>query len=326
MNELTLLKVQDKTVTVEAISYTYAGLEDVIAGSDGKIYILGGATGKDFRQFSSRYSLDDYANEAFLTTWIYDPTTGVMMEHTAYATFETAEADNFSYLGSAIDENGLLYVAYMEEKAEAPVVEYFVFNPDTLTWDETAHVLKTNGTVESSFVYVGENGLEIVTAGSQGINVVTAEEPLNIAPAGAVLKDAGQKNDGTLRVVYLNDGKLRYFEAGMDEAVSLNIEIAADAGLNLTTVDGWTLVAVMDADSLKASFYAFTDAANVFALNEVLLDEVILANTADMVMIARRDSLSLQDASIEFMIPGMRGIIDGWYFAAITADMNLLPN
>ena len=325
MNELTLLKVQDKTVTVEAISYTYAGLEDVIAGEDGKIYILGGATGKDFRQFSSRYSVDGYENEAFLAAWIYDPTTGVMMEHTAYAAFETAEADNFSYLGSAIDEAGLLYVAYIENKTNAPVVEYFAFDPDTLTWDKTAHVLTTNGTVESSFVYVGESGLEMVTAGSEGINIVTAENSSNVAPAGAALKDASQKNDGTLRIVYMNNGKLNYFEAGMAEAVQLNIEVAAEAGINLTTVNKWTLVAVMDADSLKASFYAFTDTANIYALNEILLDEAVLANTADMVMIARKDSQSLQDASVEFMIPGKRGITAGWYFAAITADMSTLP-
>ena len=43
------------------------------------------------------------------------------------------------------------------------------------------------------------------------------------------------------------------------------------------------------------------------------------------VMIARKDSQSLQDASVEFMIPGKRGITAGWYFAAITADMSTLP-
>ncbi len=329
INEFSLQKVTDEGVVELGFGYTLGGTQNIVADKDGNIYVIGGGSNWDFLKYSDRYTYTDFAEEAELNIWKYDPKTGVMSGFAANVPFTNVVDGGHEFIASDIDvEAGKIYAAFTGKKAEQikgndvyTDVEYFTFDIATMTWGaESVAYDIINITMNKIAVYALEGGMGLMYANDNAMIFVD----VNGEKVGRVFGNAvsvAQRSGQA--VVLFEDEEGNYCTTLIDETgkpgeKSFETGLKADVQVAAVTQidDTYYMVALSREDGTTVTLYSSKMGTNYTEVYSMVYD-VDVVHTSSLILTST-DTSTVSDGSIAFMFAGYRGKALSWYMGSVS--------
>ena len=347
VNEFTLQKVGNGTSEEVAYGYTYYGLQDLVADKDGNVYVIGGSSSWNMLSLNDDFDGSE-AEQAVLNIWRYNEATGVLNGYTTYKEF--ADGELYTYLTSTVDtENGKIYTAFYGYTEEYEVVvECFVFDIATMSWEEESVSIALSSEPSSIYAYAGEEGMDFIY--NDGFGIYAVENGVEEYLGEGLLEDVYKDSDGDVHVLYLpvnlyevTMGALEQLEGQIDNMSAEEVQAAVEAyvmavleGVNIlhttlgaeaaeeTEICGLDSVALAEADGklylisvngvdpITVTVYDLTEGTSV----ETQMDDAVILQS--MPMLARTDNGSIESTEIAMMLAGQRGITTSWYYGSVS--------
>ena len=315
VNEFTLQQITGDASQELAYSYSYYGLQDLVADAKGNVYVIGGATNWNMNGLSGKYDVNAREEQTILNIWKYDAATGVLNGYNGYKNF--TGGTGFTYLTSSVDtEAGKIYTAYVGTNEDnAPVVEYFTFDIATMTWEEESDVIVLTATAQQVFAFAGENGLDLVYGDASAVYAVIGGTETKVVDG--LLRDAYIDGEGETHILYATTAT----DVATLRHLTLNATADTDTGIaaadlaKFAEANGELYIVSMDTENpVTVDLHKLSDNTVV----TTKMDEAVVAQ--DVLMLARAENGSVDSSELAMMLCGFRGNALSWYYGPVTTE------
>ena len=338
VNEFALVKLDGNDTVLLATGHTIHGEVDLMADSNGEIYLVGGGNylrAKRATNHPAALPIDESVEQAVLSVWHYNEENGVLDGYTTNS-YSFDQPGDYEYVTAVMDNaQRKIQMLFQGETAGQQYLSWFVFDLNTYQWTGSVKTAAVSKTIGDVYAFSKDNGALLIFAdqGSTGIHSIripsmeeASIEESTVVSGDSVLCDAYMDRSDALHLLYKQENVIYHHAAG---AAS---ELAIDAGADVRMVQdkdgGYAILAMQRNENAALQIFSSADGSSFISVYEHTFPKVIVGKNSAFrqpkapFAISTLRNGSLQENTFGVMFPANYFGTPDWHYFAVNFDGN----